>query len=240
MSDAARTAAPPPAFLEACAAHGLELSAAQLQLLQRYLDRLLAVNQQLNLTAVRDADTAWMRHIFDSIWVGITLKRDPGQQAVDLGSGGGLPGIPLAILFPEIRWTLVDSVGKKVRFLEETAAELGLENVRARCVRAEVLGREAEVRAQVHVVTARAVARLPVLLEYAVPLLRDKGLFYAMKGEKALEELAEAGRAMERLGVRLLRKTPTPEGGVLLVFKKHGPTPGKYPRPVGVPAKEPI
>ena len=232
--------APPAAFFAACEAHGPVLTPEQLELLRRYLSRLLSVNRQLNLTAVRDADTAWMRHIFDSIQAGACIKRDPGQSALDLGSGGGLPGIPLAILFPEIQWTLVDSVGKKARFLAETASELGLGNVEVLCARAEELGRSPAARGQYHLVTARAVARLPVLLEYAVPLLREKGVFYAMKGEKAMAELAESGRAVERLGVRLLRKTPTAAGGMLLVFKKHAPTPEKYPRPVGVPAKEPL
>lgn len=231
---------PPPLFHDACSAQGLKLDPNQLDTLARYLERLLEVNQHLNLTAVRDPDTAWMRHVFDSLTLLNWMNGDPGQQALDLGSGGGLPGIPLAILRPDISWTLVDSVAKKARFLEETAAELGLENVTVRSERAEVLGRLPETREQFHLVTARAVARLPALLELTVPLLRVKGRLFAMKGEKAGEELAESGIAMERLKVRLRHRVPTPEGGTLLLFKKHEATAKKYPRPVGVPGKEPL
>ncbi|MCC5850409.1 MAG: 16S rRNA (guanine(527)-N(7))-methyltransferase RsmG [Verrucomicrobia bacterium] len=231
---------PPKLFHDACAAQGLKLTPEQLDTLSRYLHRLLEVNQHLNLTAVRDPDTAWMRHIFDSITLLTHMIGDPGQQALDLGSGGGLPGMPLAILRPDVSWTLVDSVAKKARFLEETATTLGLKNVAVRSERAEVLGRLPETREQFHLVTARAVARLPTLLELTVPLLRIKGRLFAMKGEKAGEELAESGIAMERLKVRLRLQEPTPEGGTLLIFKKHEATAKKYPRPVGVPGKEPL
>jgi len=230
----------PDPFLQACETQGLTLSPAQLELLTTYLDHLLEVNQHLNLTAVRDVESAWMRHIFDSLFLLTKLKADPDQQALDLGSGGGLPGIPLAICRPDMQWVLVDSVAKKARFLEETVAKLGLKNVTVRSERAELLCHMDGFRECFHVVTARAVARLPTLLELTVPLLRVKGRFYAMKGEQAAVELAESDRAIERLHVRLRTRERTPEGGHLLIFRKYAATPGKYPRPVGVPGKEPI
>lgn len=231
---------PPPDFFRACQDAGIMVTDAQAEKLSAYVHRLLEVNQHLNLTAVRDVDAAWRRHIFDSLFLLPRLKADPGQRALDLGSGGGLPGIPLAICRPDMEWVLVDSVAKKARFLEQTAAELGLANVTVRSERAEVLGRDPEFREQFHLVTARAVARLPTLLELTVPLLRVKGSLFAMKGEQAEAEVSESARAMERLFVQLLRQEPTPEGGNLLVFKKRDPTPGKYPRPIGVPGKEPL
>ncbi len=230
----------PDTFLHACELQGISLTPEQLELLSLYLLHLLEVNEHLNLTAVRDADAAWMRHIFDSLFLLPKLKADAGQQALDLGSGGGLPGIPLAICRPDISWVLVDSVAKKARFLEETVAKLGLQNVSVRSERAEVLGHMDGFRENFHIVTARAVARLPTLLELTVPLLRVKGRFYAMKGGQAAVELAESGRAIERLFVRLRTEEATPEGGHLLIFRKYAGSPAKYPRAVGIPGKEPI
>ncbi len=151
-----------------------------------------------------------------------------------------MPGIPLAVMRPDMEWVLVDSVAKKARFLEETAAAAGLANVSVRTERAEVLGRDALFREQFHVVTARAVARLPTLLELTVPLLRVKGRLYAMKGQQASEELRESRRAMERLSAELRLEEDTPEGGRLLIFKKVRETAKAYPRAVGIPNKEPL
>lgn len=231
---------PPPIFFEKCEQSRLVISAGQLVKLEVYVSRLLEVNQQMNLTAVRDAEGVWIRHVVDSLALLSHLRGDLEQRALDLGSGGGLPGIPLAIMRPDMAWTLVDSVAKKARFLEETASALGLKNVRVDSRRAEVLGRDPAFREQFHVVTARAVARLPSLLELTVPLLRVKGVFYAMKGQQALDELREARRAMERLSVDLRHEEETPEGGRLLLFKKVRETAKVYPRAVGIPNKEPL
>lgn len=231
---------PPPIFLKKCEQTRLELPEGALEMLERYVSRLLAVNRQMNLTAVRDAEGVWIRHVFDSLALLPHLHGDLNQRALDLGSGGGLPGIPLAVMRPDMGWTLVDSVAKKARFLEETAAELGLKNVRVDTRRAEALGRDTDFREGFNVVTARAVARLPTLLELTVPLLRVKGRLYAMKGQQASEELRESRRAMERLSVELRLEENTPEGGRLLVFKKLKETAKGYPRAIGIPNKEPL
>ncbi|MDA3873302.1 MAG: 16S rRNA (guanine(527)-N(7))-methyltransferase RsmG [Kiritimatiellae bacterium] len=230
----------PATFLSACEEQDLHPSPAQLTLLRSYVDQLLEVNQHMNLTAVRDAEGVWMRHIFDSLLLVPDLKADLNQRALDLGSGGGFPGIPLAILRPDIQWTLVDSVAKKVRFLNELAQNLELSNVRAVSERAEVLGWDPDHRECYHLVTARAVARLPVLLELTIPFLRVNGLFAAMKGEQAAKELKESRRAIERLSVKLLRSQAQPGGGHLLWFKKRRPTHTAYPRAVGIPAQKPL
>jgi 16S rRNA (guanine527-N7)-methyltransferase len=232
--------APPDSFLQACREQDLSLSPEQIDKLSRFVEHLLVVNLHMNLTAARDAESVWLRHVFDSLLLLNVLKHDPGQRALDLGSGGGFPGIPLAICRPDLEWVLVDSVQKKAKFLEETVALLGLENVKVSSQRAEVLGRDPEYREQFHLVTARAVARLPVLLEWTIPLLRVKGFLLAMKGAKAVEELVESERAIERLFLRLRKQQEQPGGGTLLLFKKFAPTPGRYPRMVGVASSDPL
>ncbi len=212
----------------------------RLELLATYVQRLLEVNRRMNLTAVREEEGVWTRHIFDSLLLIPRLKADAGQRALDLGSGGGFPGLVLAIMRPDMEWTLVDSVGKKTRFLQETADELGLQNVRSSSERAEVLGQHPAYREHFHVVTARAVARLNILLEFTVPLLRKGGHLLAMKGEKAPEEIREARRAVEVLRVKLLHQELQPGGGYLLDYKKMAETPRNYPRAVGVPGQKPL
>jgi 16S rRNA (guanine527-N7)-methyltransferase len=230
----------PESFLNACMEHGLQVNEQQLKLLNLYVNELLEVNKTMNLSSVRDVEGIWMRHIFDSLLLVPDLKADLDQRALDLGSGGGFPGIPLAIMRPDMQWTLVDSVAKKVRFLDEVVAKIGLSNVVAVSERAEVLAHHPEHRESYNLVTARAVARLPILLEYTIPFLKVHGYFAAMKGEQAAKELKESRRAIERLSVKLMRKQEQPGGGQLLWFKKRRPTMDKYPRGVGIPGQKPI
>lgn len=230
----------PASFLQACEEQGIELTDEHLDRLRRYVARLIEVNQWMNLTAVREEEGVWSRHIFDSLLVLSRLKADAGQKALDLGSGGGFPGLVLAILRPDMEWLLVDSVGKKARFLQETADDLGLKNVLSSSERAEVLGQHPGHRETYSVVTARAVARLNILMELTVPLLRKGGHLLAMKGEKAPEEMREARRAVEILRVNLLFEEVQPGGGTLLDYKKMAATPKTYPRGVGVPGQKPL
>ncbi|MDF3129503.1 16S rRNA (guanine(527)-N(7))-methyltransferase RsmG [Kiritimatiellaeota bacterium B1221] len=230
----------PELFIHSCRENQLTLQESSLELLRLYVEKLMEVNQYMNLTAVRDWEGMWMRHIFDSLLLLPDLKADPNQRALDLGSGGGFPGIPLAIARPDMQWTLVDSVSKKVRFLNEVADDLGLKNITALSERAETLAHQPEHRESYNLVTARAVARLPVLLEYTIPFLRVNGYFAAMKGEQAAKELKESRRAIERLSIKLMRKQDQPGGGQLLWFKKRRPTMDKYPRAVGIPGQKPI
>jgi 16S rRNA (guanine527-N7)-methyltransferase len=230
----------PPSFLEACEQQDIHLTPDQGEVLRRYVEEVMEVNRRMNLTSVREADQVWMRHIFDSLLVGPWLKADPNQRALDLGSGGGFPGMVMAIMRPDMEWTLVDSVGKKARFLKETAEKLGLSNVQVDSRRAEELGRDPAFREQFQVVTARAVARLNVLMELTIPLLKPSGHLLAMKGEKAPEEMKEARRAAEALHVRLVKQEPQIGGGHLLDYRKQAPTAGRFPRAIGVPGKEPL
>jgi 16S rRNA (guanine527-N7)-methyltransferase len=232
-------AVPPPDVVEQAASFGVALTGRCADLLAGYLDRLLTTNRSFNLTAVTEPEAVWHKHILDSLSLVPALRAHRAlKRLVDVGSGGGLPAIPLAIALPDISFTLLEATGKKARFLTEVSQELGLTNVRVIEDRAENLGRGPD-RARFDAVTARAVSRLPVLLELTLPLLRVHGVFLALKGEQAELEVAESSRALRLLGgvVRDLVRTPT---GTIVTIEKSGPTPEKYPRRPGEPKKAPL
>jgi len=207
--------------------------------LARYLDLLLEANQAFNLTAITSLEDAWIKHVADSLSLAPELAALPASsRVVDLGSGGGLPAIPLALALPQLSFTLVESTGKKARFLEETARNLGLSNVRVLSERAETFGQSAE-RERFDAATSRALSRLPVLLELTLPLLRVGGLKLAIKGEQAELEVQEAQRALAVLGGRVesSRRTST---GTVVCIRKHTHTPARYPRLPGEPKRRPI
>jgi 16S rRNA (guanine527-N7)-methyltransferase len=228
-----------PEVVERAAQYGVALEGAMGAQLARYLDRLLETNRAFNLTAVTEPAAAWEKHIVDSLSLAPALRaRSDLARVVDVGSGGGLPGIPLAIALPDRSFTLLEATGKKARFLAEVAAELGLSNVRVVEDRAESYGQGAG-RGHYDAVTSRAVSRLPVLLELTLPLLRARGLCLALKGEQAELEVQEAARALRLLGgaVRDLERTPT---GTIIRVEKCAPTPDKYPRRPGEPKRTPL
>ena len=233
---------PPPEFRPALDLLGLEIPTTVLERLARYLDLLLSANQTMNLTAVRDPAEAWMRHLLDSLSL-LPFLGD-ANQIVDVGSGGGLPGIPLAIVEPDRTFTLLEATGKKVRFLAETAEALGLHNVQAVQMRAEDAGRNAAYRERFDLVLARSVATLPALLEYLLPLARVHGRILAMKGAAAAEEVKTAQHAAKTLGAGQLAIHRTLPGIVddatVVEAEKTRPTPKRYPRLPGVPRKEPL
>lgn len=230
--------APPADFGERAAALGATLDDAQVDRLQDYLQRLLSTNERMNLTTVRDADTGWTRHILDSLALVPDLASVPADSEVaDIGSGGGLPAIPLAILRPDLRFTLVEATGKKAAFLEETGREMGLP-IQVRADRLEDFGR-GEGRERFEAVTSRALAALPVLLEYTAPLLKVGGCCLAIKGERASEELQQAASAMATLSMELTDRRSTPTG-TILVLTKTAPTEARFPRRPGVPKKRPL
>jgi 16S rRNA (guanine527-N7)-methyltransferase len=160
-------------------------------------------------------------------------------RILDVGSGGGLPALPLAIALPERQFTLLEATGKKARFLSETARALGLDNVSVICERAETFGQQAEGRARFDAVTSRAVSRLSVLLELTLPFVRVGGLALALKGERAELEIQDAERALKVLGgtVSGVERTST---GTIVRIAKTAPTPAKYPRRPGEPKRTPL
>ena len=228
----------PAEFSEAMSAYGIELDGGELEKLDQYLTLLYAANERMNLTGVRDREAAWMRHIFDSLTLLPILQQAEARTVVDVGSGGGLPGLVLAAVLPAVEFTLVESVGKKARFLDEAATALGCSNVRVRQVRAETLGAK-ELRECVDVVVSRAVARLPILLELCLPLVRTGGLFVAIKGEQAAAEVAASVHALGELRGVIVDQVRTPTG-TLVVVEKTGKTPKRYPRTAGEPERSPL
>jgi len=223
----------------AARALGVELDGRLGEQLASYLELLLETNKSFNLTAITDPREAWSKHVLDSLTLVPALAGLGADAAVvDVGSGGGLPGIPLAIALPQLRFTLLEATLKKARFLDETARSLGLRNVRVKNDRAESYG-QGEGHERFLAATSRALSRLPVLLELTLPLLETGGLSIAIKGEQAELEVSESARALSELRgeVQEVRRT---ESGSIVVVRKTGPTPRKYPRRPGEPKRSPL
>jgi 16S rRNA (guanine527-N7)-methyltransferase len=224
---------------------GVSLSAEQLSQFEHYQSLLLEWNQRINLTAITDPAIIPIRHFLDSLTCAIVTGDLNGRSLIDVGTGAGFPGLPLKILYPSMALTLVESVGKKADFLKVVSAELGLESVSIVTERAEVIGQKPDYREQFDWAAARAVAALPVLAEYLLPLCKVGGHMLAQKGDSAPEEAEQAAGAIEMLGGGDVALTEIDLPGVenrhyLVVVEKIRPTPGMYPRRVGVPGKRPI
>jgi 16S rRNA (guanine527-N7)-methyltransferase len=231
---------PPAEVLSRIESLGIALDAGDGNRLARYLGLLLEANTRFNLTAITDPLEAWLRHMLDSLTLAPLIASAEAGRVLDVGSGGGLPGIPLAIALPEVEFTLLEATGKKARFLQETAAALGLGNVRVVNERAETAGQDHHAhRERYDIVIARAVGRLPVLLELTVPFARVGGLVLAMKGAQAQAELAEAKQALHLLHAHAIDARPT-STGVIVVIEKQRKTPRAYPRSPGEPKRSPL
>jgi 16S rRNA (guanine527-N7)-methyltransferase len=223
---------------------GLSLSDAQVDLLRRYGERLLEHNRRVNVTGAADMAELEVRHLLDSLTV-VPHLPEGTASLIDVGSGGGLPGIPLAIVRPEIAVTLLDSVGKKADVMEAIARELGLANVAVVNQRAELAGQMWDYRQRFQVAVARAVADLPVLLEFTLPFVRQLGrAIYFKKGDVAAE-VARSRRALRSLGGELVAVTPPPlpdllPGHQLIIVEKIAPSKAPYPRRPGIPERRPL
>ncbi len=245
---------PTPEFLAAAEAAGVVFDAGDLDALGRYLALLLDTNKRFNLTAIDDPGEAWTKHILDSLTLLPLLAELPdGAAVIDVGSGGGLPGIPLAVVLPRLRFTLLEATGKKAGFLGRVILELGLANTEVVQDRAERVGQSrgerttgggrighsAGHREGYDAVVARAVGRLATIAELCVPLAKVGGRVILIKGQKADEELAEAGEALSLLRVEHAGTVDTPTGRIVVLDKPH-PTPRAYPRADGEPARAPL
>jgi 16S rRNA (guanine527-N7)-methyltransferase len=234
---------------------GLTLLPAQVSSFERYMEELLSWNERFNLTAVTDPEQVEIRHFLDSLAlipalaaldsVPLSQVLNRSLQAVDVGSGAGLPGLALRIAWPKLRLSLLEATGKKVRFLEHVSALLGFSDVQSIQGRAEELGLRAPFRAGYDLVMARAVAPLPTLVEYLLPLARRGGRVVAYKGSAAHEEALAAEHAIRLLGGHLRRLIPIEIPGlaetrVLVVIDKVSQTPDSYPRGRGLPRKQPL
>lgn len=232
---------PPPEFLRACESLGISFDEGDLEKLGRYLALLLDANTRFNLTAITDHNQAWTRHIFDSLTLVPYLMSFEASSVLDVGSGGGLPGIPLAIVLPNVHFTLLEATGKKARFLQDVVHDLQLRNAQVINDRAETVGADHKAGHREHydIVLARAVSRLPVLLELTVPFAKIGGHVLAMKGEKAAEEIAEAKQALHLLHAQVIEAVHTATG-TLVIIEKVRKTPRTYPRAPGEPKRSPL
>jgi 16S rRNA (guanine527-N7)-methyltransferase len=224
---------------------GLHLSRAQLSALTLYERELLDWNTRFNLTAIRDPQEIHIKHFLDSVTCLLALRDSPPERLIDIGTGAGFPGIPLKIIYPKMQLTLVESVGKKAQFCRHVVTILDLRGVEVVQARAEALGQDPAYREQYDWAVARAVAVLPVLSEYLLPLVRVGGRMLAMKGESGPAEAHSAEGALRILGGHLRQLLPVMLPGVaeeryLVVIDKVAATPDGYPRKVGLPAKRPL
>jgi len=222
----------------------LELTPAQRAAFQTYADELRAWNTRFNLTAIQDSEGIQIKHFLDSLSL-LKVMRLPAAKVVDVGTGAGFPGLPLKIVCPPLALTLIEATGKKVKFCEHIVQTLKLSGVTVVKARAEEAGRDPAHREQYDWAVARAVAEMPTLAEYLLPLVKRGGRALAQKGEGAPAETQAAEGAVKRLGGELEQIIPVELPGIvetryLVVFKKVAATPPAYPRRPGVPAKTPL
>ena len=232
-----------PLWTELSEAAHAPLSPEQHERLSRYLDLLFAANQTMNLTRIVDRPSAEVQHVGDALTVLRYLP--PGEVRVaDIGSGGGVPGIPLAIARPDARFVLLESTRKKAAFLQRTAAKLGLDNVRVLDARAEDAGRDPKLRESFDAAVARAVGTMDWLAEWCLPLLKKGGVMLAMKGPKAAEELPVAEHVIKILGGGSPDVHPADLPGarhhVIVEIRKTGKTPWGYPRAATASGGKPL
>lgn len=210
-----------------------------------YARELAAWNAHTNLTAITAPDEVRVRHFLDSLTVLAAVPLSPGAHVIDVGTGAGFPGLPLAIVRADLHVTLIEATGKKLAFCQHVAEQLGLTNLDFVHARAEEGGHMPALRERGDLVAARAVARLPALLEYLLPLARVGGLAAAMKGRTAAEEAADSSRALRLLGGKLrgVREFALPgldEPHHLVLVDKIAPTPRGFPRRPGLPVQRPL
>lgn len=232
-------------FIKQLKEHGIDLTEKQQAQFQRYFKELVTWNEKMNLTAITDEPSVYLKHFFDSITAAIYIDFTKEQTVCDVGAGAGFPSIPLKICFPHLHVTIVDSLNKRITFLNHLAESLQLSDLTFVHARAEDFGQNKKYREQFDLVTARAVARLSVLSELCVPLVKKGGLFVAMKGAAAEDELKDARRALTVLGAKLQKEhsfiLPIEESERnIYTFSKVKNTPKKYPRKPGIPNKTPI
>lgn len=231
-------------------AFGIDLTPAQLDRFEFYYRQLVDWNARGNLTSITEYNQVQTKHFLDSLSVALALPRPfetalEGKTLIDVGTGAGFPGLPLAIALPHLQVTLLEATGKKAIFVTQLGRAVGLENIETLKGRAEELGQNEQYRENFDFATGRAVAELRTLVEYTLPLLRIGGLLIAQKSVQVYSELALADRAISELGGHFRELIPVELPGILekhhlIIVDKVAATPAKYPRRPGIPEKRPL
>ncbi len=223
----------------------MALDTQHVQQMETFLTLFQKTNQQLNLSAIRDEQDIKVKHLLDSLHIGALAEMNEGQRVLDLGTGGGFPGMPLKIMHPGAEMVFLDATGKKLRFIESAAGTIGMDGVYYLHSRAEDAGQDPRYRGTFDLVLARAVAYLPVLLEFALPLLRVGGRLASAKGAGVDDEVHDSARALRLLGgkvesVKTYQLPGIAEERSVILIRKVSQTPREYPRRAGIPAKKPL
>ena len=211
--------------------------------LVNYMKGILEWNEKINLTAIKNPGEFVIKHFFDSFPAAMLPEFRNAETIIDVGTGGGFPGVPLAALCPEKKFVLADSLAKRLRVIDAVAIESGITNITTVHGRAEDLGRNPDYRETFDVCVSRAVASLPVLLEYCLPFVKVGGTFIAYKGPEAEEEIKISSVALKKLGGKIDRIVDESDGTYnhnLIVITKSSSTPKAYPRKAGTPSKTPL
>ena len=230
-------------LLEKASVLGVRFSVEQMEQFYKYMNLLIEWNEKMNLTAIIEPSEIILKHFIDSITILKDIK--DGSTVVDVGTGAGFPGIPLSIMNPTLKITLVDSLNKRLIFLQEVIKELNLKNVELIHARAEEFGRNKNYREKFDIATSRAVANLATLSEYLLPLVKINGQAISMKAGNASQEIEEAQKAIKTLGGHINRidefyLPQTDIARTIIIIDKIKETPNQYPRKAGTPSKEPI
>lgn len=225
--------------------NGNTLTELQEQQFIRYYEMLIEKNKVMNLTAITEFDGVVLKHYMDSLSIGTVMDMDKITSMIDIGTGAGFPGIPIKIVYPHIKVTLMDSLNKRIKFLQEVINELELEGIDAIHSRAEDLAKREDYREQFDLCVSRAVANLSSLSEYCIPFLKKGGSFVSYKAGNSEDEINMAQKAIQILGGKIERTEEffLPESDIartLVVIEKVKETPKKYPRKAGLPTAEPI
>ena len=237
----------PEQFVQELSKRNFKLNENQINQFNQYFTSLIEANKHVNLTRITAENDVYLKHFYDSITPLLTFSTvfKSSSSLCDVGAGAGFPSIPLKIMMPELQVTIVDSLGKRLNFLQGLITQLNLKNVALVHGRAEDVGQNKQYREQFDIVTARAVANMAVLSEYCLPLVKKGGNFIALKGPKAEDELKSSQKALTTLGgkaiaLKELQLPQSTEDRTLILVKKVQPTPKKYPRQAGTPHRKPI
>ena len=230
---------------EILAQQNIDIRESALDKMVKYMDEILKLNEEINLTAITDRDEFIEKHFVDSLLAAGLSEFSGAARILDIGTGAGFPGIPLALAFEDKEFVLADSLNKRVKIIESLCEKLGIGNVKAVHGRAEDLAKRGEYRESFDICVSRAVAGMSTLSEYCLPFVKPGGIFVAYKGPDCEEEVAQAAKAIDLLGggdVKIL----SPQSGEasfdhrLVIVRKVANTPSAYPRKAGTPAKKPL